>query len=305
MTAADDEETKRVKRAAVADNVFITSLVGGDVRLLKQEIRGGWSVERDRVHEIIAAAKQIPNLKLIVLDPVSRFRGGDENDADGATRFIEVLERSRAATGATVLGTAHVNKTSIKEDDPSNTAFRGSSGMTDGARMTFMMSTMTAAVAKKNHIPQADRWKYVRVDTGKFNYGPPVREVWLKKGTGGFLHRADVTGAAPEKAIADKEAQSSLRARVVAKVRDEATPTDGKDGKQYTRSGFREKFAGPHKTLSVSDGQMRALLLAMLEDGHLKEIKPVGSSRTVLAPGDTPIEQDAFDDLAADDIAAE
>lgn len=304
MTSADDEETKHAKRAAVAGNVFVTSLVGSDARLLKQESRGGWSVDRARVQEIIAAAKQIPKLKMIVLDPASRFRGGDENDADGATRFIEVLERIRAATGALVLATAHVNKTSIKEDDPSNTAFRGSSGMTDSARMTFIMSTMTAAVANKKDVDQADRWKYVRVDTGKFNYGPPVREVWLKKGAGGFLHRTDVTKAAPEKAIADKEAASTLRARIVNLVRDRAQPKDGEDGKHYSVTKFRETFGGVDRLLGASTYELRALLPAMLKDGHLKEIRPAGARQTVLAPGDTPIEQDAFDELAADDITA-
>ncbi|SIT35284.1 hypothetical protein BN2475_40095 [Paraburkholderia ribeironis] len=301
MTADDDEETKRAKRAAIVNSFFVTSLVGNDVRLLKQEQRGGWSVNTARVQEIIDTAKQIPGLKLIVLDPASRFRGGDENDADGATRFIEVLEGIRAATGATVLVTAHVNKTSIRDDDPSNTAFRGSSGLTDGARMTFMMSTLTEAAAKKKDVPVADRWKYVRVDSGKFNYGPPVREVWLKKGVGGFLHRADATEVTPEQAATDKEGENDLRGRIVTLIRDRAVPKDGEEGRYYTVTGFREAFGGVNKVLGASQYELRELLPAMLRDGHLKEIQPPGAKRSVLAPGDMPVEQGVADDFATDD----
>jgi hypothetical protein len=296
MTAGEDAEAKRVKRAAIVNNFFVTSLVGDDVRLLKQEQRGGWSINTARVQEIIAAAQQIPDLKLIVLDPASRFRGGDENDSDGATRFIEVLERIRAATGATVLVTAHVNKTSIKDDDPSNTAFRGASGLTDGARMTFMMSTLTEAAARTKGIPVADRWKYVRVDTGKFNYGPPVREVWLKKGVGGFLHRLGNEEFEPERGASKAFSENELRAAIVNLVRDRAAQE-----KYYSPKGFRDTFGGADKMLGVSDRRLREILPAMINDGQLREVAhpaPRGGVRTALLTGETPVSTDDSDALA-------
>jgi RecA-family ATPase len=65
------------------------------------------------VDRLVLAAQQIPNLKLIVIDPASRFRGGDENASQDVTRFVEAVERVAQATGAAVLIIHHANKGSI------------------------------------------------------------------------------------------------------------------------------------------------------------------------------------------------
>lgn len=296
MTATDDEDTKRTKRATVAGNLFVTSLVGSDVRLITQESRGGWSVNRARVQEIITTANRIPDLKLIVLDPASRFRAGDENDADGGTRFIEVLEQIKAATGATVLATAHVNKNATRGADDSSSAFRGASALTDGARMALLLRAMNEREAKAKKVKPADAWKYLRVDTGKFNYGPPVRETWLKKGVGGFLHR--VANVEPEQEAAEAMSESALRSAIVRLLRDRAVREEF-----YSVKAFNTTFGGLNKLLGVSERQLRALVDIMVDVGQLKIIPhpiPQRGAKGVLAPGEKPVEQEDFDDLAAE-----
>src|SRR3546814_14499736 len=83
-------------------------------------------------------------LKLIVIDPASRFRGGNENSADDVTRFVEQLERLRQETGATVLVCHHANKASMNETTGvrGQAATRGSSAMTDGVRWQLNLSSV-------------------------------------------------------------------------------------------------------------------------------------------------------------------
>ncbi|WP_454825924.1 AAA family ATPase [Paraburkholderia xenovorans] len=261
---------KQVRFAAIDENVFIKSLVGEDARLLTQEPRGGWTVHRDRVQSLIETAKSIPNLKLIVLDPASRFRAGDENDNDGATRFIGVAERILAETGATVIVTAHVNKSSARGGDDSSGAVRGASGLPDGARMTLLMRTMSDAEARTYKITPADKWRYVRVDTGKFNYGPPVHETWLRKGEGGYLEPHTATSEQePGEAVRGgfHANETELRYSIARLVSDRTAQEE-----YYSERSFRTRFGGINKLLGVSERQLRSLLETMLHAGELKTV---------------------------------
>jgi RecA-family ATPase len=270
MTSGNTPEEVAAKHQAVRENVYIKSLVGEDARLLTQEQRG-WAVHKDRVQSLIDTAKSIPNLKLIVLDPASRFRAGDENDNDGATRFIQVAERILSETGATVIVTAHVNKTSARGGDDTSGAIRGASGLPDGARMALLMRTMSDLEASALKITKADKWRYVRVDTGKFNYGPPVHETWLRKVAGGYLaphavqaqetdtRQGETAGQAADDRAIDRE-------NIVRRVRDSARMDPAR---YYSTNKFRERFAGKASGMDISDQRMRALLAEMEEDGWL------------------------------------
>ena len=56
---------------------------------------------------------EIPDLRLVILDPQSRFAGLDaETDNASGTAFIQACESIANATGANVLVTVHTNKLS-------------------------------------------------------------------------------------------------------------------------------------------------------------------------------------------------
>ncbi len=72
---------------------------------------------------------------LIVLDPLSRFAGGDtETDNHAATRFIQAVESLATVTGATVLMAHHTTKASRSEGKTGATGIRGASAIHDGVR---------------------------------------------------------------------------------------------------------------------------------------------------------------------------
>ena len=96
-------------QASLKDNFLIRSVTGMDV-LLTQAMKNGEIVRTQLVEPLLLTAQQAKNLKLIIIDPAARFRGGDENSNPHATRFVQVLEYLALTTGATVLIAHHTGK---------------------------------------------------------------------------------------------------------------------------------------------------------------------------------------------------
>lgn len=169
------------------ERLFIASRVGQDNRLTSE-------VERVLIRtavgdRICALVDHLPTIKLIVLDPVSRFRGGDENANDAATRFVEVVESIRAKTGATILMPHHVSKDGLRAgaDALSVEGLRGASALVDGVRWAAAMATMRKDAAKEYGIDPEDAGRYVRFDAVKNNYASPWPGMWLERSRGGVL----------------------------------------------------------------------------------------------------------------------
>ena len=140
FTESDDE--------LLRERLFIASRVGED-NLMTQVIEG--IAERRSIGEQIRlTAEQIPALKLIGLDPIVRFRGGDENNNDHATRFVEAVETLRAATGATIWLAHHMNKEGLRvgAERLSVESLRGASALFDGVRWAAAMGTLSKDVAE-------------------------------------------------------------------------------------------------------------------------------------------------------------
>src|SRR5690606_27337581 len=134
-------------------------------------------------------AEQIPALKLIVLDPVSRFRGGDENSNEHATRFVEAVETLRARIGATVLMPHHMNKDGLRAGTErlNPESLRGASALLDAVRWAGGMATLRKDAAAEYGIEPEEAGRYVRLDVVKNNYAAPWEGLWLRRERGGIL----------------------------------------------------------------------------------------------------------------------
>lgn len=111
-------------------------------------------------------------LRLIVLDTLSRAHDGEENDRGDASRVMRVLELIAKETGAAVIFLHHVGKVS-----PPNikTTGRGSSVWFDDARWFGCLNEVNQDT---NHL---------KLCIGKVNYGAPVAEKLLRRGDSGEL----------------------------------------------------------------------------------------------------------------------
>jgi RecA-family ATPase len=183
-------------REMVAERLHVVSRVGAD-NMLTRTGGDGDVVRTQIVGRLIEAAQTIPDLRLIVVDPVSRFRGGNANQEEHATRFVEALEVVRAETGATVLGLHHVNQAGIREGGGQEIV-RGSTALVDGVRWVATLQRLRRDQAKDYGLQEAEADRYLRFEVPKSNYAPPFGGLWLRREAGGVLVPVELTETARE-----------------------------------------------------------------------------------------------------------
>lgn len=222
------------------------------------------STATELVYRLIETAKQAPNLKLIVIDPMSRFYGGDENNSADATRFIEACEVLAKETGATVLIVHHVNKASIGTSEASQAAVRGSSAFTDGVRWQMNLNVMSAKDAVKYGILDTQRKSYVSAEITKNNYAPPQSEVvWLElTAPYGILQLAKLSTSAASK-------DEDIILKIISQVEKDAAK-----GNEFSKSGFAKEYGGTSNIFKIGDKGLRGMIERAVENGRLVLIPP-------------------------------
>jgi RecA-family ATPase len=265
-----------VDRTAIAERLHVVPLVS-ESNLLTAG-REGEVVRTNLVERLVAAARLIPNLKYIAIDPTSRFRGGRANAEEDTTRFVEVLETVRAETGATVLTAVHVNKSSIREPgEVDQNAVRGSSALVDGVRWSANMSRLRRDFAKEYGVSPDEADRYVRFDLPKSNYTRPWPGMWLRRETGGVL----VPTTLERQQTARKEADNDERYRDVLTRLLELLKREG----PMTRNRVEKEFAGKAGVLGAGLQTVRAVASRGVADGVLAEAPdPAGRGGKLLIP---------------------
>lgn len=240
----------------VRANLIIKSMVGENNQmtsaLLNRDVEQTVYVDR-----LIVTAKQVPNLKLIIFDPASRFRGGDENDAQDTTRFVEAVERVSQATGATVLFAHHTSKASMQATEASQAASRGSSALSDGVRWQMNLAKLTERESKEYGIDSDRRSYYLKASVTKNNYAPPIPDMILQRGEGGYLEKVSL---APAKLVIEQH----LQERIIGLVKAERL-----HGRSYSKTAFEDKVGGKLGQLKAGKNAVRFALNALLGQGRL------------------------------------
>lgn len=134
---------------------------------------------------------------LLIIDPLRRMHGCDENNSSDMTGFVAAMEQLAKATGAAVVGLYHANSSS-SADTSSQNAARGSSALVGGARWQLNLSRMDEKTAEQHMISEAERRQYVALDFAKTNYLPPRPRCWLKRGPGGRFSLVQLHTATPK-----------------------------------------------------------------------------------------------------------
>lgn len=264
------EKLSKIDKTLIEERVFIKSMTGLNNQMASKHDYSGVEIT-DFIDRLILTAKQIPNLKLIILDPASRFRGGDENSSTDTTRFVEACEIVAKETRATVLIVHHVNKTSISESESSQAASRGSSALTDGVRWQMNMSLMSISSAKKFGIPEDDRKSYISADVTKNNYAPPQKKtVWLElTKPHGVLKYVELTTTGENKKV-------DTLSKIIEKIKENAAK-----GVEHSKSAFAKQYSGIDNIFKTGDKSVRGLIEQALEEGLLVLIPPTVPTKNV------------------------
>jgi regulatory protein RepA len=186
---SQDQEAKDLLR----ENMKVITATGHDVRFLDASIKP--IRQSNFFNEVFHAIGQIEDLQLIVLDPVSRLHGGEENDNGAGTFLITLLEQIAQKTGAAVIVIHHVSKKAGLDNSGFNLeaamhqdAARGASGLTNGVRWQCNLLGLPEKFAKKViGDTQASPGQYLAIKVSKKNYGPPEETHFLERIKGGLL----------------------------------------------------------------------------------------------------------------------
>lgn len=247
----------------IEERLFVFSTIGRDMLVTKRSGSGEVVMTSvvDKIHEL---ATKVPDLKLIVIDPAARFRGGEENSNEDATRFVEALESLAKATGASVMIAHHTNKLSYQKDaEPGQGASRGASALTDGLRWQMNLNTPSDAQLASIGVAKTSARKFVTAAVTKTNYSAIPEPVIMERLEGGYL---SVVSTQTIKARAEMAAISSVLNAIVG------------HGKPITSRRLEDDYAGVHKTLKMPKERVREVVQIALTRGLLS-----GGSRKPLA----------------------
>lgn len=246
---------------AVAERLHVVSRVAQD-NLLTNANGDGEVKRTPMVQRLIEAANRIPDLRLIVLDPISRFRGGRANDEQDATRFAEAAEAVREATGAAVLGLAHVSQAGIKEGGGQEIV-RGSTALVDAVRWVATLQRLTRDRAPQYGVHPGEADRYLRLEVPKSNYAPPFGHQWLRREVGGVLVPCELEENMPRGQKADSEYLDIVE-RIQALLREKGA---------LSAYSIRERFCGRAGVLGAGDKTVRAVIERALRDGSLTNVQ--------------------------------
>jgi RecA-family ATPase len=244
---------QRQKLSGLAERLYVFSTIGKTMLLTRSDAAGE-VVTTHIVNSVVDLAKQLPDLRLIVIDPASRFRGGEENSNEDATRFVEALETLAKATGASVMLAHHTNKGSYGPDsEPGQGASRGASALTDGLRWQMNLNRLSDRQAKEIGIDKALLARYVAATVTKTNYSAIPEPVILERLPGGYLSVVSATQA-------KNRAENDAMARVLWVV-ERVGPLSARD--------LEDLYGGLKQSLKMAKQNVRAVVKLAVERGLL------------------------------------
>ena len=241
-------------QARLKDNFLIRSMTGIDV-LLTQAMKNGEIVRTQLAEQLLLTAQQANNLKLIIIDPAARFRGGDENSNPHATRFVQVLEYLALTTGATVLIAHHTGKGATNSKETNQDASRGASALTDGIRWQLALTSLSSLSKGYKGLPPEARHRYMEAKLVKTNYTAPQPEVLLFRGEDGYLQVTTDPSATTPKFIQDKLDQLAVL-RILQN-----------EPKGLTARQLETRHGGVAKDLKISEKALRELVANARSEG--------------------------------------
>jgi RecA-family ATPase len=130
------------------------------------------------------------DIGLVIVDPVARFRGGEENLAADATRFVQALQQIRDQLNTSVLCLHHVNKGAGAGGNQNNA--RGSSAFIDGVRLVFQLNALLEPEIRKSYGNPLALPPLLTLQSVKSNYGKPAEPMILARRDDGSLELFDV-----------------------------------------------------------------------------------------------------------------
>jgi hypothetical protein len=213
----DEGRAKRFD-AHVRANLVIESLAGRQLHLVTLE--RGSVVQGPLLDQLIQRLKDAGGAGLVIIDPLSRAHGADENSNGVGTALINAAERVAGELDCSVLISHHTGKAAASAQSESMYAARGASGIADAARVMLRLRQIDEKEAAKitNVSPEDVQRGVLKLVNAKNNYAPRVPDLWLKR-----TQHGDFAPFVPEMAKAADDYDAGL-ARLAAWAQQRGAP---------------------------------------------------------------------------------
>ena len=150
--------------------------LGQPITLIREDREGLRITEQG--HELLEELKNIPNLELVVLDPIQSFVAAPiTTSQESAQLWGQFMTMISAQTGATTVAVHHMNKTALLGGSDSITAraqIRGSSSLLDSVRFAISLFLSSEEEAEKicfENGVDLDRFRVIKAGIVKTNSG--------------------------------------------------------------------------------------------------------------------------------------
>lgn len=174
-----------------ATNLNIKSLVGEDRVLIAFDSQRN-PATTPTFDWLSKSIEEMPGVDVLVIDPLSKFFGLDENNNTHGAAWIAALETLSTRHNLAVLFVHHESKQQNRSGSLEMSTGRGAGAFRDNARGSLSMARMTKEQAKHYGNP-ADWKKLVSVLPTKANYTEDAgQEAWFRREEGGVLIPTDL-----------------------------------------------------------------------------------------------------------------
>lgn len=130
-------------------------------------------------------------IDLVIIDPVRKAHGVEENSNDAMDGVVTILARLAIEKNIAVDVLSHERKGSGEAGDANRA--RGAGSMKDGGRLMYTSTWMSEDEVKTFGIPEEERRRLFRVDSAKVNLAPPTATTQWFKLVGVKLDNGDQT----------------------------------------------------------------------------------------------------------------
>ena len=170
--------------AEASENLGVFSTVGkiGPLIALDETRNPGVT---DSYNWLCSSLENMPEIDVLMIDPMSRFFGLPENENLFMTAWIQALEKLCLRHDLTILFAHHEAKNAGKSADLRDSSGRGGSALRDGCRWSAALRHMREQDGEALGV---DHREYVEFDVAKSNYAPMLgHSFYFRRGPSGVL----------------------------------------------------------------------------------------------------------------------
>lgn len=170
------------------ENFHIVSVVGQVSPLMRLESNGNPSPS-EYARWLESTIEAHPCVELLIIDPLSRFFGLEENRNEHAGAFVRLLESIALRHNLTIIFTHHVSK-AMKSQDATKGSGRGAQAFEDCCRWVAGLGFPGEPEGRRLDIPEHQLRNYVKFNVTKTSYTPglPASDYFIRGAEGVLMH---------------------------------------------------------------------------------------------------------------------